>query len=508
MNKRKVTKIVLSILFIGLIISGLVTITYSLFSVDVYGTNTNDYSTGLLSIEVSSKSDKISLTNTLPMTDEEGLQTTPYVFTIKNTGNLDYQFDVELLSTSSNSFSSQYIKLQIDDGDVTTLAENNGVIKENVVLLAGESIDISIRIWLDIDTPNTELGKSFESDIAITGQAIYSESDNSLNAADYITSLYNNADKTIITNNFMNYYQASSVFLMNDRLGGTETLESGIGNIRYYGADPNNYVYFNCSEYPETNCEVWRIIGVFDDMVKLIKNESIGEYSWDSSETGYGNNDWSQAALMKLLNPGYESESIGGSLYYNSDDGVVYTYANGTTSDVDFSDSGLKNEITKNMIADVTWYLGAWAKTDTYPWAFYESERGTTVYEGNATTWTGKIAPMYVSDYGFATDFGSCSYFNLIVETCVNGENNWLQENWSEYFLTHSTTNYYGSMYKHVFYTFYSDSGYVYVDDGASGAGNWTFISRNVRPTLYLNSNVTIVSGEGSSSEPYRLSYK
>ena len=43
------------------------------------------------------------------------------------------------------------------------------------------------------------------------------------------------------------------------------------GDIRYYGAAPNNYIYFNCSDYSNqssSTCETWRIIGVFDGKVK------------------------------------------------------------------------------------------------------------------------------------------------------------------------------------------------------------------------------------------------
>ena len=63
-----------------------------------------------------------------------------------------------------------------------------------------------------------------------------------------ITNLYNNSDKTAVTNNSITYNYATSVNLMNDRKG---SMSTGIdsGNIRYYGANPNNYIYFNCSDY-------------------------------------------------------------------------------------------------------------------------------------------------------------------------------------------------------------------------------------------------------------------
>ena len=72
-------------------------------------------------------------------------------------------------------------------------------------------------------------------------------------------------------------------------------------NIRYYGSNPNNYVSFNN--------ELWRIIGVFGNNVKLVRSEKLGNLSWDSSESsvneGWGVNEWSQADLKNYLNTMY-----------------------------------------------------------------------------------------------------------------------------------------------------------------------------------------------------------
>ena len=72
-------------------------------------------------------------------------------------------------------------------------------------------------------------------------------------------------------------------------------------NIRYYGSDPNNYVRFNN--------ELWRIIGVFGNNVKLVRSEKLGYLSWDSSEEsineGRGVNEWSTSALKNYLNTMY-----------------------------------------------------------------------------------------------------------------------------------------------------------------------------------------------------------
>ena len=124
--------------------------------------------------------------------------------------------------------------------------------------------------------------------------------------------------KTTVTNNSINYNYAISKSLMNDRKG-SSSIGIDSGNIRYYGADPNNYVYFNCNSYNSQNsssCEKWRIIGVFDGKLKLIRSGSIGTYAWDNkntssgASTAYGESDWSNARLMKLMNSGFMNLEI------------------------------------------------------------------------------------------------------------------------------------------------------------------------------------------------------
>ena len=110
--------------------------------------------------------------------------------------------------------------------------------------------------------------------------------------ATYIRDLYNN--DTVKTDHDLNrsyYTYANSVGLIDDRKGGDV---DNNGNIRYVGSNPNNYIYFNCSNYSNqssSTCEKWRIVGVFDGKVKLVRPTSIGEYSW-TSNTGNTINKW------------------------------------------------------------------------------------------------------------------------------------------------------------------------------------------------------------------------
>ena len=226
--------------------------------------------------------------------------------------------------------------------------------------------------------------------------------------ATHITNLYNNSTKTNVTNNGIKYQYDITNGLMKD----------ADGNIRYSGLGDSNYVLFNCNTYPNTSCETWRIIGVFDGKVKLIRNESIGTYPWDNKDTttgaeaDYGSNDWTTARLMKLLNPGYTKESVNNSLYYNSKGGQCYAGVNNAETPCDFTYTGIKNDTTRNMIADAKWSLLGWLDegVNVYADQSYKLENTSgTVYTGNKTSWTGKIALPYPSDYAYSAYLGKCT---------------------------------------------------------------------------------------------------
>ena len=304
-------------------------------------------------------------------------------------------------------------------------------------------------------------------------------------------------------------------------------------NIRYIGRDPSNYVYFNCSDYSkqtEDTCEKWRIIGLFnnvqksnniqENLIKITRNNLIGTFSFDSSEkevnNGYGTNDWSNSALMKLLNPGYETEEVGGSLYYNLKAGNCYSGAEKNIKECDFTASGLKNDSTRNAIESVQWNLGASDNVITS--SLYKDERSTKVYSGHATTWTGKIGLPYSSDYGYATSGGS----KETRESCLSSS---LTSSWGSSFDTCSRNNYitfeqftmtpYLSNNYDEFYILMgrgSNSSFLYhklrinSENLPNGLTIYGFKGiLGVSPTLYLKSDIFVLAGDGSSSNPYQL---
>ena len=421
-----------------------------------------------------------------------------------------YEFYKGTTKVKEGNFSTTYL-----NSNTTTCSKNN---TNHIVLLTNESISTSktqytLYIWIDganYTNPNTMMNKTFSFKLHADGEgAVLAKT-----AAETITELYTSAEKETIQNNSIDYHIAPSVSLMNDRLGGTTTDLDG-GNIRYYGANPNNYIYFNCSDYSNqtsSTCETWRIIGVFDGKLKLIRGSQIGKYSWDNknkstgAENNSGKNDWTTARLMKLLNPSdyYTVDSndnnLGQSLYYNSASGKCYSGQNNATVDCDFTSTGIKNAETRNMIAETTYNLGGWNSNSVYSNQIYEYERGTTVYSGRPTTWKGKIALAYPSDYGYAADLNQCkdkTLYDYDNRTCTSN-------NWMKAIITNngSNTGWLLTPFSRLsYYAWYVDSdGFVNYYNGACNASGAV-------PVLSLSSELGIESGgDGSSSKPYKLS--
>lgn len=307
--------------------------------------------------------------------------------------------------------------------------------------------------------------------------------------ATHITNLYNNSTKTNVTNNGIKYQYDITNGLMKD----------ADGNIRYSGLGDRNYVLFNCNTYPNTSCETWRIIGVFDGKVKLIRNESIGTYPWDNKDTttgaeaDYGSNDWTTARLMKLLNPGYTKESVNNSLYYNSKGGQCYAGANNAETPCDFTYTGIKNDTTRNMIADAKWSLLGWLDegVNVYADQSYKLENTSgTVYTGNKTSWTGKIALPYPSDYAYSAYLGKCTSTLGEYSNCYS----WMKTMFNSKTIALLTP-------------IVSSSFVFHVAGGCLDLGEpYAALDSEIFPTLYLNTNVSIKTGSGTLNSPYQLS--
>ena len=293
------------------------------------------------------------------------------------------------------------------------------------------------------------------------------------------------------------------VNLLNNSIAGTNT--DIYDNLRYVGANPNNYITFNE--------ETWRIIGIFnvynvetnkyENLAKIIRNDKIIVCAWDTSASGINNawgiNEWNQADLMYELNcdgsndSTYCREDITNGYLSNLTTGTTKWYSynnNGRSANYDYKNNIKSNYI--NKIAKVKWTLGGYLNSSNSALNMYNAERGTAHINNppdgipRKDYWEGKIALMYPSDYGFASSDSLCRE-NL--ENCAdNKANNWLFNNNSDWTLTSLSNNSY--------YTFY-----INTDGGLTSY--FSGLSYAVRPVLFLKSDVTISSGNGTIDNPY-----
>ena len=259
------------------------------------------------------------------------------------------------------------------------------------------------------------------------------------------------------------------------------TINSLAAGTRYEGKNPNNYVWFN-NEY-------WRIIGVFDsgshgqenkNLVKIIRADVLDGLAWDKSNT----NDWTTASLNKLLN----------GAYYNAQDGTSsgYCYASYLTANCDYTKKGIQAGY-RNMIANVTWYLGGYSSQSATAESFYGYERGTTVYSGRPTKTTGYIGLMYPSDYGYSVLSSSCARTTNLGSynsgTCAG--QSWLYGKGYEWTLTPRSSK------RNNVFNLFCGGGIATDENVNSGFG--------IRPVLYLDASVYKIDGDGSLENPYIL---
>lgn len=325
-------------------------------------------------------------------------------------------------------------------------------------------------------------------------------------------------------------------------------------NFRYVGKDAKNYVTFNN--------ETWRIIGIFntkdengnsDKRIKLVRNESIGTgLSWDSTpyveganpiNAGQGINEWSQADIMKLLNPGYNdneeetfnvsyenntttytsngTKKVNNSLYWNKSSGTCITNMYNQEKSCDFTSNGL-NETSKSMIDTVVWNTGAIPyDTNATPNQIYSSERSSNTTKTASwstsgeddqverkSTWTGKVGLPYMSDYLMASgDFyyegnliyprSQCMSSNSSTYGACTSYNDWMVGNSSPLSTMAPVYGKNSSNYDaYLSYVAFPVTTY----SGSMPAG---VLNYDTRPAVYLNPKVKVKSGDGSQGDPF-----
>ena len=259
-------------------------------------------------------------------------------------------------------------------------------------------------------------------------------------------------------------------------------------NIRYYGANPDNYIQFNN--------QLYRIVGLFNNvdtpngtknLVRIVK------------ETAYNNTvAWSNAYITS------GRDRIYSNYFVRSDNDAksnMYSTLNTTYY-------GTLNATYQGYIQTVTWPLGALASNANNANAFYNAERGNTAGSSySVTSYDYNIGLIYASDYGFASG-PTCVGTNLSAfsTSCTNWiSTNFTNGGWTMTPSTYSENIYNGTRYNYnSYHLFFLNAGNIYRNGVAYRNGaNYNYRTYAVYPSFYLKEDISIASGTGTRNDPY-----
>ena len=316
----------------------------------------------------------------------------------------------------------------------------------------------------------------------------------------------NVSDKCYVYFDALRYDQSCNDNTLSCYIAKQYTGTQGDNNLYFHdntltgGANDNSYRYsgssdttnnFVCFGYDSTDgtCptdNLYRIIGIFDDQVKLIK------YDYPANNF-LGNDGDYYSVINSSAFSSYKGNLSTIDVYFWNISTGTNTWSESQLNTVNLNTNYLNNlgEPWLNKIANHTW------KVEGNTSANIENENVTNVYKNEIinqsanTTFSAKVGLMYISDYGYAaapsawsTTLGS---FNSSTITSVN----WMFVGAWEWTILRRSDN--------------SNCVFFINSTGEVSNNNVTddfFGAHAVRPVFYLNSNVTYVSGNGTQSSP------
>ena len=160
-------------------------ITFAFFSTGGTQNTANTFTSGCLNIELTDASASIHLTNTYPISDVEGVDSTSYDFTIRNTcdTSTNYSINLESLNQVANSLNADYIKVSLSsdtfDNVISKLSANTEATPEidnayesytlyTASLEANEEKTYHLKLWIDYDaTVEQAANKTYSSKINV-----------------------------------------------------------------------------------------------------------------------------------------------------------------------------------------------------------------------------------------------------------------------------------------------------------------------------------------------------
>ena len=252
-----------------------------------------------------------------------------------------------------------------------------------------------------------------------------------------------------------------------------------------------NFVCFGTDASPCPTENLYRIIGVFNNQVKLVK--------WDYAKSSLlgTDGDFSQEYTSKYFSGEQGESPSSNSLYYWNNDTQTNTWSESNLNKVNLNTNFINNIGTTwaEKIATTTWKVGGGTTANisgSVPATAYQYEVGSSA---SSTTYDAKIGLMYVTDYYYSASPSAWTLVGYNSSDATKdyrfskGEN-WLYGGGWDWTISRRSGSSNDAF--NVFFNGYVD--YHFVGD-----------KRGARPSFSLESSTGYVSGSGSQSDPIRI---
>ena len=508
MNKRNKIILIslLSTIFVMVLVIG---ITKSFMKPIEEGGNITEVSlNSCAKIKLTSTSN-INLSSSYPMSRNRGLQTTPYKFTVTSYCDSYVGFNLYIATLSTNTIDAKYVryiltesgtknviqegilssaetaetdftdteKTELNTGIKGTYGSIYKIHSESIPLKGNKSYDL--YLFLDGETAdNTTMGKTFKAGIAVK-------------------SYDRDADPTLLTDYVKSQYTGTQgengLYFHNGTIKDTDgnIIDAEDNSYRYAGANPNNYVCFGSDDTACPQDNLYRIIGVIDNKIKLILADG-STTDMMGKDAGFINTYKGAGNPTEYYKGTYDLYDIN---IYKWGSSKTNTWSDSTTNGTNLNKNFLaylntKNEKWETVITNELWYVGGLTSTNGYrsnAKTAYNYEVGAN--KDASTTVTSKIGLMYVSDYYYGAN---PEYWT---KTGKDDYGKAINDNWMSVGLYEWTISRTSDVKDYAFHVMY-----------AGDVDSYAITNADVmRPTFFLTSSVQYDSGDGTISNPIRL---
>ena len=254
MRLKRKDLIIITVL-VAMCLVTLVGSSYALFTKTLSSTKKISVQAGTLKVDFA-EGNRINLSNVAPMSDSDGMNTTPYTFTITNSGSVAAYYTIRNEEDSSNTLNNKYIKYRLisdnyDSGIKTldTMGSGYYMLSSENTLAVGKSITYKLYLWLSSEADNEAQNKTYQSKIVVQ-------------------STTNSISDTVATTLLKGVGDNGSI----DASDPEQTFITG--------TDPNNYIWYSG--------KLWRAVSIdpSDNSVKLVTQWNMASIPFNTNGNG------------------------------------------------------------------------------------------------------------------------------------------------------------------------------------------------------------------------------